>query len=151
MGMTAAAEDAAALVAFVTARHDDQATAILRDWDSDGVARVAVMWTGEPPGYTTVAIDRADGEWIADSRHVTDARHVHVLFDPQHALARVDADRHTLALHTPTPANPDRCRVCAAIHEGQGARFLAPCPTLRAMASGYDWHPDYQPDRWALT
>ena len=47
------------LVEFLLARIAEDEERIAH-WDSDGRARVATMWTGGTPGYTTVASDHAD-------------------------------------------------------------------------------------------
>jgi len=86
------------LVAFVRACLDEDERAILDHWDSDGRARIATMWTGGEPGYTTVASDQGDGAWVADGREVVDARHVLVLFDPARVLAEVAAKREQLRI-----------------------------------------------------
>lgn len=88
---------------FLLARYDADEAAILNGWDSDGRARVATMWTGGDPGYTTVASDHDDGEWIADGRHVDDASHVQVLFDPARVLADIKAKRRIVELHESWP------------------------------------------------
>lgn len=88
------APDVARLVAWIEAGR----SRILNGWDSDGKARVATMWTGPEPGYTTVAADSGDGVWVADGREVTDARHVHVLYDPAHELAVYAALRAVVEL-----------------------------------------------------
>ena len=64
-------------------------------WDSDGPdgAVVATVWTGEGPGYTTVAASSVEGVWVADGHEVEDPRHVHMLFDPARVLAECGAKR----------------------------------------------------------
>jgi hypothetical protein len=99
-----------AIETFVRACLDEDERMVLDHWDSDGRARIATMWTGSEPGYTTVASDQGDGVWVADGREVTDARHVQVLFDPARVLAEVAAQRklldliHEWARNCPAPA-----------------------------------------------
>jgi hypothetical protein len=91
--------DVVEFVAWLREQLDEDERAILDRWDSDGRARVATMWTGGEPGYTTVASDQGDGVWVADGREVTDARHVLVLFDPARVLAEVAAKKAILDLY----------------------------------------------------
>ena len=102
------------MIARIRAALDDQQRRILVGWDSDGKARVATMWTGHEPGYTTVASDQGDNEWVADGREVDDARHVTVLFDPAAELRRIDAMRKMV----------DRC--------DETLRFAAPYFTVES-------------------
>ena len=80
-------------ITWFRAQLDADESLVLNQWDSDGVARVATVWTGDDPGYATVASDKGDGRWVADGREVSDARHVTVLWDPAGALAEVAAWR----------------------------------------------------------
>lgn len=81
------------VVAFCLARISEDEALVLERWDSDGKARVATVWTGPEPGYTTVASDSGDDVWIANGREVEDARHAIVLFDPTRALAECTTHR----------------------------------------------------------
>jgi hypothetical protein len=144
------------LVAFVRACLDEDERVIRDRWDSDGRARVATMWTGGEPGYTTVASDHGDGVWIADGREVTDARRVQVLFDPARVLAEVAAKRAIVDLHHRVdddypngwPENPS----CAGCHAGYDeepwTEHINDCPELRILAGIYAGRPGWR-EEWA--
>lgn len=110
-------------------------------WDSDGRARVATMWVGPAPGYTTVASDHADGRWVADGRTVDDARHIAVLWDPARVLAEVEAKRRILALHGQSSASV--CDLCSS----DSHVVQMPCLTVRLLALPYADRPGYD-ERW---
>ena len=128
---------------FLLARIAEDEASVYR-WDSDGPsgAVVASVWTGDAPGYTTVAASSVEGVWVADGREV-EARHVHMLFDPARVLAECKAKRAIVGNHDgePSPATGDYC----AFEDG---RFEIPCPELRHLAAVYASHPDYDP-AWA--
>lgn len=84
------------LIAFLRTQLDADERRILDGWDSDGKARVATMWTGGEPGYTTVASDHGDARWVANGFHIGDARHVTILWDPKRELAEIDAKRRII-------------------------------------------------------
>lgn len=84
------------VIEFLNARLDEAEALILDGWDSDGEARIATMWTGSIPGYTTVASDHVDDIWIANGREVIDPRHITVLFDPAAILADIRAKRQII-------------------------------------------------------
>jgi len=63
-----------------------------------------------------------------------------VRFHPARILADVAAKRRTLDEHRPIDG---RCHVCAAHHEGEWRRIVAPCFTVRDLAAPYQDHPDY--------
>lgn len=78
------------LADFLLARIAEERAAVWA-WDGDGRARVATVWTGPEPGYSTVASDHGDGRWVADGREIADAQHPLVLFDPARVLADCEA------------------------------------------------------------
>jgi hypothetical protein len=148
-----------ALTEFLLARIAEDEADVLDRWDSDGRARVATVWTGGDPGYTTVASDDGDGVWIADGREVTDARNAHVLFDPARVLAECEAKRQIVEWHRWSPSPGMECAghpepfaphgdygegycMYFAEHDGEFS------PELRAIAAVYSDHPDYRDD-WA--
>lgn len=122
------------LADFLLARIAHRERQILDGWDSDAESRVATMWTGGEPGYTTVAADQGDGVWIADGREVEDARHVCILFDPREVLAECEAKRRIVE-HFTKHRN---------WQEFYGAIAMVP---LKALASVYADHPDYR-EEW---
>jgi hypothetical protein len=119
------------LAEFLLARIAEDEERVAR-WDSDGRARVATMWTGGEPGYTTVASDHADEHWVADGREVTDARHVRVLFDPARVLAECEAKRRIVARQPGLRARDDVRDVWWDV--------------LALLALPYADHPDYRPE-----
>jgi hypothetical protein len=140
---------------FLLARIAEDEAAICDGWDSDGKARVAVMWTGGEPGYTTVASDHGDGEWVADGQDVIDPRHVRVLFDPARVIAECEAKRRIVEEHgerevaSLDPGTRGQmflvCRRCCDPMNGR--QVVAPCPTLCILTDVYADHPDYR-DEW---
>jgi hypothetical protein len=110
---------------------------ILERWDSDGRSRVATMWTGPDPGYTTVASDgnRAAPFWIADGREVSDARRVQVLWDPAVELIDLAARLRIIELHDRdhecSTYDRDEVDNCAWIPRGDD------CSTLCLLAMRY--------------
>jgi hypothetical protein len=148
------------LTAWLRARFDEKQRRILAGWDSDGVARVATMWTGKDPSYTTVASDHGDGLWVADGREVTDARDVRILWDPTIELAEVDAKRRIVDRHTQkvgTNVTRGTCAECGGSDwkpvnaDGLLEPFPWvmpwPCPTLRLLALPFAGHPGYR-EEW---
>ena len=138
------------LTEFLLARIAEDEAAILRGWDSDGRARVATMWTGDEPGYTTVASDHGDGHWVADGRPVEDARRVRVLFDPARVLAECEAKRRIVEFHRPSSdaPGPEWLPYCEGCWQegGEDGAPLHPCRTIRFIAAIYADHPDYRAD-----
>jgi hypothetical protein len=120
---------------------DEDERVILDRWDSDGRARVATMWTGSEPGYTTMASDQGDGVWVADGREVTDARHALVLFDPARVLAEVAAKRAIL----------EECIDTIELNSGEVVNsesvWLAES-IVKAMAQPYAGRPGWR-EEWA--
>jgi hypothetical protein len=125
------------LTEFLLERIAEDEAQILNHWDSDGRARIATMWVGDE-GYTTVASDHADEHWCADGREVADPRHVRILFDSARALAECAAKRRIIEAHPAQTLFDVGCDVCA--NDG-------PCDTMRALASVYSDHPDFNPAR----
>lgn len=129
------------LVEFLLARIAEDEASVYA-WDSDAEARVASMWTGLEPGYTTVASDQCDDVWIADGREVVDARHVHVQFDPARVLAECEAKRWIVAFavqfrgQADGEADPIRKAIGEAMAESAE-------DALVSIASVYADHPDY--------
>lgn len=134
-----------ALVAWLRQQLAEDERAVWH-WDSDGRARVATMWTGGEPGYTTVATEHG-GEWIADGREVTDARHVTVLHDPARVLREVAAKRKLLELHVNQGSETlSVCAVCDAGAQSCGCVGWDewPCETVKLFALPYEDRPGYQ-------
>jgi Family of unknown function (DUF6221) len=134
------------LVAFLADRLDED----------EAAAKAAMSATGPDWWFdpATSYLRSPIGSFVADTMNAPYrdeeigpflARH-----DPARALREVEAKRAILAEHGPASGgrDPDRCRVCTAIHDGRAARFRAPCPTLLSLAAVYSDHPDYQQE-WA--
>jgi hypothetical protein len=68
-------------------------------------------------------------------------------FDPARILTDVALKRRILEEHREVDG---RCRVCASRFKGEWKRFIAPCWTVRDLASAYHKHPDYQ-EGWSTT
>ena len=139
------------LVAFVRACLDEDKRAILDRWDSDGRARIATMWTGGEPGYTTVASDQSDGVWIADGREVDDARHVLVLFDPARMLADVAAKRAILGLAQgmlDEADEQDKRAELSIYEEGGECQRTDARAIIRALAQPFAGRPGWR-EEWA--
>lgn len=130
------------LVEFLRARLDEEQQSV-EQWDSDGRAQVAVMWTGPEPGYTTVAMAHPGTPWIADGREVADARHVRVLYDPARVLADIEAKRRLVDLHVDGGPGGCYCLECGDI------TVAWPCPTLRLLALPHAGHTDYRAEEWS--
>jgi len=140
------------LVEFLRARLDEDEAAVWR-YDSDGQARIATMWTGGAPGYTTVAGDHRDDVWVAGGREVWSPRHVHVLWDAQQVLAGIAARRAVVdavaAAETAWESIQDtfagdrseRARVERASYSQAAA---AGHQILAHLAGAHSGHPDYQ-------
>ena len=131
---------------FLLARIAEDEAAVYR-WDSDGPngAVVATLWTGEAPGYTTVAASSVEGVWVADGREV-EARHAHILFDPARVLAECKAKREIVELAeeaTGLDMTVDQDRLCGARDWPYVGDLI-----LAHLAAVYASHPDYDP-AWA--
>ena len=121
---------------FLLARIAEDEAAAYR-WDSDGPngAVVASVWTGEGPGYTTVAASSVGGVWVADGREV-EAQHVHMLFEPARVLAECKAKRDIV----------EECeRSMLNDSDSSAAEWI-----VGRLAAVYASHPDYLP-AWAGT
>jgi hypothetical protein len=70
-----------------------------------------------------------------------DKQHI-VTWDPARALATVAALRQILELHEPDDEYAPDCAVCPGNSMKHMARW--PCPTVRAVASIWAAHADYQ-------
>lgn len=70
-----------------------------------------------------------------------------LVHDPARVLREVEAGRAVLELHEPLPSTygePVTCPTCWP-EPRVGTHPLAPCPTLRQLASIWNDHPDYNP------
>lgn len=71
---------------------------------------------------------------------------------PEAVLADVAAKRAILAEHLPewgyAICGPIVCGSCIDSISDVAEYLPYPCPTVRALASAWNWHPDYQPE-WA--
>lgn len=115
---------------FLLARAADDETAAF-GWDSDATSRVAAMWTGGDPGYTTVAAAGPGEPWIADGKEVAEPRHVRVLWDPQRNLADAAAKR----------------LLVRAARAADGPEAAGLWRAVAIACDPYAGHPDYQA-RW---
>lgn len=135
------------LVAFLRARLDEDEASVYA-WDSDAEACVGTVWTGNEPGYTTVASRRGEGPWIADGREVLNARHGRVLYDPARVLREVEAKRRIVDDVVPeVEGAEDRIDgewgVVSLPWDQVHATTLS---LLRLLALPYSDHPDYRPE-----
>ena len=131
---------------FLLARIAEDEAAAYR-WDSDGPngAVVASVWTGDGPGYTTVAASSVEGVWVADGREV-EARSVNVLFDPARVLAECKAKREIVELAeeaTGLDMAVDNDRLVGARDWPYVGDLI-----LAHLAAAYAAHPDYD-TAWA--
>ena len=113
------------LIAFITARLDEDEAAAKAAWGVEWDWRYVARPFGERPS-------------IAHTVHIA-------LHDPARVLREVEAKRAIIREHE---IRDSRCRVCTAIHEGRATRFRAPCWTLLFIADVYSDHPDYR-EEWA--
>ena len=132
---------------FLLARIAEDEAAVYR-WDSAGPsgAVVASVWTGEGPGYATVAASSVEGVWVADGHEVEDPRHVHMLFDPARVLAECKVRRAIVEAHPNYGSTV--CDNCRGEEVDEWFREPWPCATIRQLAAVYASHPDYNP-AWA--
>lgn len=81
---------------------------------------------------------REDAEWAAHST-LTGRR-----YDTARIYRQVDSMRNILSEHAPDLKDPERCRVCTAIANGNARRFRGPCWTVKNLAVFWSDHPDFQ-------
>lgn len=101
---------------------------LLRIAEDEAVANVCTAWDD------TRSALREGGRYVEAS--------------PARVLARCEADRRIVELHTPKPTSSgytrDECPVCAEVmgyDDGEWEDY--PCPTLRTLASIYAGHEDF--------
>jgi len=122
------------LTAFLAARLDEEHLLAHKfiyvdggEWTADELARL--WWYSEPP----------------KPRSATDPIIQHAArYNPARVLREVAAKRAILAEHQEA-ASGGYCELC---YYGYGGGSW-PCPTVRALASVYSDHPDYDPE-WAV-
>jgi hypothetical protein len=135
---------------FLNARLDeDEATARY-----SGPALIAWLTFRDGDGqmlYTTPAASDAgdQGIWAADGRELPEPASARVVYDPARILREVEAKRAILAEHQPVVAGlqsvtGEGCRTC----DETGVGVVSPgwpCATVRALASVFSDHADYDP------
>lgn len=142
------------LTEFLLARIAEEEAVVgdMPDWHCTDSAR------GE--GWGSRGDCRICGAYMFDgTENVTEeayGEHLDEVHRRPRVLARCRADRAIVDLH-PTrtaywwggEAEVEVCDTCSTGPYAQDEDVEAPCPTLRALASVYADHPDYQPE-WAL-
>lgn len=113
--------------------------------EDEAVASAALAAYDSPGGISAQWWTKA--ELAGRELDAEDIGHI-VRHDPARVLAECEAKRRIVELHEPfVPySGPSKCVACAdnldADHDG--APMVAwPCPTVRALASVYAEHPDY--------
>lgn len=150
------------LTEFVSARLDEDEAVALEatrgPWVFDGNS--GAIYTPEIRTSSEVRF-REDAVYGDDGVDERNAAHI-TRHNPARALAQVEAMRRIVALHTPErgPRNPvtdfgvRTCPLCGPSHPWNASPPFGPdehlreCDTLRALASVYADHPDFDP-AWA--
>jgi hypothetical protein len=146
----------ATLTTFLLARLDEDA-AVADDllWKMTGKKPARWTFGDKIPGTEQVVIvsewERADGEWVRNSVAVApreQALQIVCAASPSRVLADVEAKRRIVELHQRAEDVYDADGVERPGKDCTGCWDEYPCPTLRALASVYRDHPEFQ-EVWA--